>query len=381
MIFSLKNSVKSAINTIENAGGEAYLVGGCVRDMLLGLSPSDYDLTTSLLPEEVIAIFEKTIPTGIEHGTVTVIIDNEPLEITTFRTDGNYLDSRHPSNVSFVRNISDDLARRDFTVNAIAYNPKTGIIDPFDGIADIKNKILRTVGDPYTRFTEDALRIMRLFRFAAQLNFNIEKNTLSASIELSNNLSTISRERIAAEIFKTLLSENFNKALPIFKTAALEFCKIKPIITEIDFTAIPKERNLRFYIFLKASHSNFEEVCKNLKTDRVLQKYCKEVTTLLASPPQNIKECKRYLNMYDSKSIEGAMILNNINTEILSKVINGNEPYRISDLSINGNDLRQLGLNGAAIGKKLNEILEIVINDPTLNKREYLLDIARNSNK
>ncbi|MFR2889139.1 MAG: CCA tRNA nucleotidyltransferase [Clostridium butyricum] len=209
--FILPKKVKQIINTIEENGFEAYVVGGCVRDTLLGREPKDWDITTSALPEDIMKIFPSVVPTGIQHGTVTVMLGKDGYEVTTYRIDGEYEDGRHPNKVIFTRDIVKDLARRDFTINAMAYNPKVGLIDIFGGQKDLKNKTIRCVGNPKTRFEEDYLRIMRAYRFATQLGFNIDFKTKCLITELceeSNNILSISKERIREELNKILLSSN-----------------------------------------------------------------------------------------------------------------------------------------------------------------------------
>ncbi|MBQ5810507.1 MAG: hypothetical protein IIW23_02885, partial [Clostridia bacterium] len=183
-MFPISDAAITAIDTLESHGFEAYCVGGAVRDLLMGKVPTDYDITTNALPQDVINIFPKTVATGIKHGTITVLLDKETIEITTYRTDGEYVDNRHPEKVQFVAGIGEDLSRRDFTVNAIAYSPYRGILDLLGGRKDIKNKIIKCVGQPEKRFNEDALRIMRCFRFASTLGFSIEKHTLCAAVSL-----------------------------------------------------------------------------------------------------------------------------------------------------------------------------------------------------
>ena len=183
MELNLPKYVKDSLITIENAGFEAWCVGGAVRDLIIGLDPSDYDITTNAEPEVIMSIFPKTVSTGIKHGTVTVVTPNGNIEVTTYRTEGLYSDHRSPDDVNFVKSVDDDLKRRDFTVNAILYNPKKGIYDPQNGVLDIENKILRSIGQPQERFTEDALRILRLFRFSAQLGLSIEKYTLNSALK------------------------------------------------------------------------------------------------------------------------------------------------------------------------------------------------------
>ena len=206
MKIQLPEKVQQIIKTLQSCGYEAYAVGGCVRDSLLGRTPGDWDITTSALPEETKALFERTFDTGIEHGTITVLLGKEGFEVTTYRIDGKYEDSRHPSEVTFTRCLSEDLLRRDFTINAMAYNDEDGIVDMFGGMEDLEKKIIRCVGDAEARFEEDALRIMRAVRFSAQLGFEIEEQTQQAIRHLAMNLKNISAERIQVELIKLLTS-------------------------------------------------------------------------------------------------------------------------------------------------------------------------------
>jgi len=208
-MFEIPQAQEFIINRLAQNGHKAYIVGGCVRDILLGKTPDDYDITTSATPQEIITLFEKTIPTGIKHGTVTVVVDGTAVEVTTFRTENGYTDNRRPDEVNFVSDIKEDLSRRDFTINAMAYNKQEGLIDLFDGRADLENKILRTVGNSEKRFKEDALRILRLFRFASVLGFQIEESTLHSAIENAHLLENVSRERIFTELKKAIKGENF----------------------------------------------------------------------------------------------------------------------------------------------------------------------------
>ena len=207
MRMELPEHVKTIIQKLESHGYEAYAVGGCVRDTLLGRTPGDWDITTSAAPQQVKAIFRKTVDTGIQHGTVTVILDHVGYEVTTYRIDGDYADSRHPSEVTFTSNLEEDLKRRDFTINAMAYNEKTGLKDCFGGYEDLQKGIIRCVGDPKERFGEDALRMLRAVRFSAQLGFSIEKKTWQALCELAPSLVHVSKERVQVELTKTLLSD------------------------------------------------------------------------------------------------------------------------------------------------------------------------------
>ncbi|MBQ6874809.1 MAG: CCA tRNA nucleotidyltransferase [Lachnospiraceae bacterium] len=206
MQIQIPEPVELIIKKLEEHGFEAYAVGGCVRDTILGRTPGDWDITTSALPEQVKSIFRRTIDTGIEHGTVTVMIGQVGYEVTTYRVDGDYQDGRHPTSVTFTPSLVEDLKRRDFTINAMAYRPGEGVVDCFDGLADLENKIIRCVGDPKERFREDALRMMRAVRFSAQLGFTIEDNTKAAIKQMAGNLRLISKERIQAELLKLITS-------------------------------------------------------------------------------------------------------------------------------------------------------------------------------
>ena len=202
----LPQKVNRIITSLQNAGFEAYAVGGCVRDSILGREPGDWDITTSAMPEETKALFEKTVDTGIEHGTVTVLLEREGFEVTTYRIDGKYEDSRHPKEVTFTRSLKEDLLRRDFTINAMAYNEKNGLVDIFGGLRDLKERKIRCVGDAKARFSEDALRILRGIRFAAQLGFSIDEETKAGMEKLAPTLKNISAERIQTELVKMLIS-------------------------------------------------------------------------------------------------------------------------------------------------------------------------------
>ena len=208
MKISLPEKVSCIIDTFMRAGYEAYAVGGCVRDSILGRKPEDWDITTSATPVEIKGLFSRTIDTGIAHGTVTVMLGKEGFEVTTYRIDGKYEDARHPKEVTFTPNLLEDLKRRDFTINAMAYNDKNGLVDAFDGIGDLNRKVIRCVGDAKKRFTEDALRMMRAVRFAAQLGFRIDPDTKQAILTLAPSLKQISAERIQTELVKLLVSEH-----------------------------------------------------------------------------------------------------------------------------------------------------------------------------
>lgn len=230
MIIYIPKNVQFIIDTFYKNNYEAFMVGGCVRDCLLGLTPKDYDITTSALPNITESLFKKTVPTGIQHGTITVILNNENLEVTTYRTEGNYIDNRHPESVEFVSNIKEDLSRRDFTVNALAYNNKVGLLDYFNGIEDINNKIIKAVGNPNKRFQEDALRMLRAIRFSCQLGFEIEEETYSAIKTNYKLIKNISLERVRDELCKILISNNPCQGVNMLKDTGI----LQIIIPEIN---------------------------------------------------------------------------------------------------------------------------------------------------
>ena len=229
IVITLPSQAELIINTLNHAGFEAYAVGGCVRDSIMGRKPDDWDITTSATPGQVKRLFRHTVDTGIKHGTVTVLLQKMACEVTTYRIDGEYEDNRHPKEVVFTKSLEEDLKRRDFTVNAMAYHPKEGLVDLFDGIGDMGKKCVRCVGNPNERFSEDALRIMRCVRFSAQFGYEIEENTRAAAQELAENLKDISAERIRVELIKLLVSPN-----PDYLRAAYEMGITKVILPEFD---------------------------------------------------------------------------------------------------------------------------------------------------
>lgn len=236
MFINIPNNVQFIIDTLYNNNYEAFMVGGCVRDALLGLMPKDYDITTSSTPDITQKLFDKTIPTGIKHGTITVVIDGENLEVTTYRTEGKYLDNRRPESVSFVSDIKEDLSRRDFTINALAYNNKVGLIDYFNGIDDLNNKTIRAVGDADKRFKEDALRMLRAIRFSCQLGFNIEASTYNA-IKLNYKLiKNISMERIRDELCKILITDSPCTGLNLLKDTGILEIILPDIYALVEYT-------------------------------------------------------------------------------------------------------------------------------------------------
>ncbi len=366
-MFKIPSNISFVIETLIRNGHKAYLVGGCVRDMLMGKTPTDFDVTTSAFPEEVIALFEKTIPTGIKHGTVTVIVDSVPIEVTTFRTEKGYSDSRHPDDVNFVRNLSEDLCRRDFTVNAIAYNKYEGLIDLYGGVADIENKILRTVGDCKTRFKEDALRILRLFRFASTLGFSIAQNTLNAALECAYLLENVSRERIFAELKKAVMGNNFKVFKSLILSGELKFLKITKIP---DFERIKTHKNPLIRLYLSISTDTLMLLHPSNKEHEFFSTFD---TLSLLSSPKNETDIKEMLNTCETDILKAFFEYKGLDTALIDKVLLSHEPYKISHLKIDGNTLLELGFKGEKIGEILEHLRKIVVTQPQKNSKENLL--------
>lgn len=263
VMIRLPEKVKFIIDTIMEAGYEAYAVGGCIRDFILGRMPDDWDITTSAQPGQVKALFPRTIDTGIRHGTVTVMLDKEGFEVTTYRIDGEYEDSRHPKEVTFTASLLEDLKRRDFTINAMAYNDKAGLVDVFEGMKDIERNLIRCVGDPIQRFTEDALRMMRAVRFSAQLGYEIEAKTLDAMRELSPNLVHVSAERIQSELIKLVISPHPEKLRTAYETGIT-----KIILPEFD-VCMETEQNNPHHCYSVGEHTL--KAMQEIRADKVLR--------------------------------------------------------------------------------------------------------------
>lgn len=383
MEIIIPQNILSVLNTLKQSGYDAFLVGGCVRDMLLGITPLDYDITTSATPEQIKNCFERTVDTGIKHGTVTVIVDKTPVEVTTFRTEGDYNDSRRPDSVRFVTDVNKDLSRRDFTVNAIAYNPETGFVDPFGGMDDLNAKILRAVGNPKKRFSEDALRIMRLFRFASTLGFSIERETEIAALECSDTLKNISVERIYTELKKMVSGKYLKIAKPLFDIKALSFLKLEDL-KNAEFINEFSNKNLKFFSFIHFSSSNPIETLELLKTSNKTKEYFKEVSLCVENEPKTKFDIKRLLNKVSEPQIlldaaEFISITKNKNTSFITsttkEILEQNEPYKISHLCITGDDLNQLGFEGRQIKERLEFLLEKVMENKDLNQKNILINL------
>ncbi len=384
MLF-LPSDTEYIIETLQKNGYEAFAVGGCVRDMLNGDTPHDFDITTSAEPETVISLFEKTVPTGIKHGTVTVIINGVPNEVTTYRADGEYRDHRRPDSVIFVKSLREDLARRDFTVNAMAYNQKDGLKDFFGGREDIENRILRAVGEPGRRFYEDALRIMRLFRFSSVLGFDIEENTLKAALEYAPTLKSVSAERIYSELLKTLCGKNPAALKPLTDIGGLGFLGVN---TSPDYGILPLlgSADTKLFAFLYSGGAEVSPALDFLKVPNKTKKAAQDMLTLLNMPfPKTKPEIKEMLyltspssteNYFDYRSAYGKDCA--AARDMLTEIIKNGEPYRISDLKIGGKDLKKCGISGRAIGETLEKLRRSVLKNPELNTRSELIKAVKN---
>lgn len=401
MHITLPTKVKQIISRLEKADFEAYAVGGCVRDSILGRSPEDWDITTSAKPEEVKKLFSTTIDTGLQHGTVTVVIEKEGFEVTTFRLDGDYTDGRHPDRVAFTSSLTEDLRRRDFTINAMAYSEKRGLIDEFDGERDLEDGVIRAVGDACERFSEDALRMLRAIRFAGQLNFKIADETFDAIKELSPNISKVSVERIAKELEKLLLSGNPEYIALVYETSIFsviapevamlfENGEISASIKALSKVSFPEKKELyqiRLAIFLEGlGVDKAAKLLKRLKLDndtintvkKLLGLSLREVENNETDMRRTVKEAGHkmmplLLEMRRAKGLKD-------NKDLYQTVIDNGYCTSISELNINGKDLMGAGIpKGALIGSTLERLLELVIEKPELNTREsLLLEVRRN---
>ena len=439
MKINLPEKVLMIINNLQLHGYEAYAVGGCVRDSILARRPEDWDITTSAKPEEIKKLFRRTVDTGIEHGTVTVILGKDSYEVTTYRIDGTYEDGRHPTEVRFTDNLKEDLQRRDFTINAMAYNDDVRLVDVFGGMQDLNHHLIRCVGDPVERFSEDALRILRAVRFSAQLNFPIEKKTAEAVKEMAPSLGRISAERIQAELVKLLVS-----AHPERIQDACELGITKVILPEWDaMTGV--EQNTPHHKYDVAQHTL--RAMKNVKRDKVLrltmlfhdmgkpeskttdeagrdhfkghalisEEIARRVMRRLKFDNDTIRKVTRLVCYHDyrmeatPKNVRRAM--NRIGVELFPYYlavrladVKAQSPYRkrekienivavrvlyqkilledqcvtLRQLAVSGRDLMDLGMSpGREMGNMLSELLEYVIDDPERNRKDILCDYVK----
>lgn len=439
--MNLPQDAKLILDLINSNGYQAFAVGGFVRDAIMNRNCGDIDICSSATPQELEALLDdnniKYVETGIKHGTVSAIINHTPYEITTFRTEGEYLDSRHPESVAFVRDINSDLARRDFTINAIAYNDTDGIVDLYSGTDDIKNCIIRCVGDPDTRFQEDALRIMRAIRFASVLCFDIDSDTKSAIFRNKDLLKNIANERIYTELSKLLLGDDVERVLTEYRDViAVIIPEIKPcfecgqnskwhlydVYTHIvkSVAISPKVDYIRFAVLLhdigkpyvkttdefgkdhfKTHPQKSVEISRDiLKRLRFSTENTNKILKLIEIHDKHISkdpyDIKKWMREYGAEIVldyidvriadvsthnlelvsEEIKMLHEVR-DIINDYIANNVPYRICDLAVNGNDLIELGYFGKDIALMLERLIELVSAQPKLNIKELLLNIIK----
>ena len=387
--FSLPAEVLEIINRIEAAGFEAWCVGGCVRDMLRGAEPDDFDLASNAPSEMVLELFERVIPTGLKHGTVTVLINQIPFEITRYRIDGEYTDSRRPDSVKFTENIENDLSRRDFTINAIAYHPERGLFDPFGGEKDIKKGVVRTVGEADKRFSEDALRIFRAIRFSAKLGFKIEESTLNSVIKNAESLKAVSAERIATELLKTLTSDAPSSLEALINAGGLESFGINKAGSFKKLDEIPKDEMLRFSALCILGKSEAPKTADKLRFSNIQKRKTEEFFALLKEEKLSLPFIKANCKSIGLQSAKDAAkawgIIHSINSESLEKEIEkaiaDNHPYLPEHLEISGRHIKALGFSGEEIGAIQRALLDMVREDPSLNEKECLKKLAKNFRK
>ena len=357
------------LKTLEGAGFAACFVGGCVRDTLLGRPVHDWDITTSALPEEIMALFPRCIPTGIKHGTVTVLLDEESFEVTTFRRDGAYHDGRHPDSVVFVPNLTEDLARRDFTINAMAMHLDGSITDCFDGKADLKRGIIRCVGDPERRFREDALRMLRALRFSAQLGFQIEDDTARAIRENAGLCRLLSRERVCAEAEKTLLSPRPETLSVMLREGLLAACGIEGDYELHALKTVSAEADAR-WAMLKVLIPKLDIQQFRLPSRRV---QLAETAAAAYRPSYARQELKTLLA---ASGEEVARVCAKLSGQevLLDKILQSGECVSLRGLAVNGRDFP--ALQGRSAGEMLRRLLDHVLAFPEDNNRQTLLRLA-----
>lgn len=432
--IEMPEGARHIIDILGKNGHEAYIVGGCVRDSIIGVTPGDWDITTSARPEEIKACFNRTVDTGIEHGTVTVLLKDGSYEVTTYRIDGEYRDLRHPSEVRFTRALSEDLRRRDFTVNAMAYNDSSGLVDLHGGLNDLNEKIVRCVGMADDRFDEDALRILRAVRFAAQLGFEIEPETAEAVKRHAVNLSAVSRERVLTEISKLICSGHIEKIGEIFRLGLEQY--IAPGFESIDindlmelkYADIPPDadagyklrelarqadkfrafdlssscgianRYVRFALLTERMEGEkLRLMLKGLRFDNDTVKKSltlnRHALTALPSDKYGIKSIMAGIDRELFKDLLRLKIVSCRTSfyrrccageeidkvlELYEEITENREPVYLNELAVNGNDIIKEGIaSGPAIGQLLKVLLDEVHRDPEHNDREYLIKTAK----
>lgn len=395
--YPLPKDVLYILNTLNEGGHEAYIVGGCVRDTILNTHPKDWDITTSAPPQETKKLFSRTFDTGIQHGTITVVLNHTNYEITTYRVEGKYEDCRRPSSVAFTKNLREDLLRRDFTMNAIAYHPKEGYQDPFHGMEDIQTKTIRGVGDPPLRFQEDALRMLRCVRFAAQLGFSVEDETYKALCENTNLIQKISVERIHDEMDKLWLCEHYDR-MPLLWTSGL-LTQIDPLLAtrlaEREGTFVsqlqqtPKDSILRWTMVLQDyTLQEAKAFLKKLKFDNdSLKQICILVENIKQDLPIQGYGMRTLAGRLGVHSIWQLITLQSIlrpnsshqqSAQCLEKIISDDDCLSLKELAVDGQMLMDLGVpKGKEVGNLLGLLLDIVHQNPKMNQTQLLLEKAK----
>lgn len=396
MRIEIPSHVEFIIKKLNDHGYEAFAVGGCVRDTLLGRCPGDWDITTSARPEQVKELFRRTIDTGIQHGTVTIMLDKTGYEVTTYRIDGEYEDGRHPKQVQFTSDLLEDLRRRDFTINAMAYSHETGIVDAFGGMEDLKNRTIRCVGNAMERFEEDALRILRAIRFSAQLDFAIEEKTMEGISVIAPNLAKVSRERVQMELTKLLCSDHPEHICQVYETGISpyvsdEFSRLNWQQAEVSGD-LPTEKYVRWAAFLRCSvpkkdgqEKDREEAGKTavsiLRSLKLDNETISRVRTLVSwsgvSMPEDPVAVRRAMSRMEPEVWDSLCKLNGYGSAIeaiTESIKRAGDCLDLKHLAVNGRDLIQAGVRpGRDMGDILNKMLQEVLTYPEHNQKDILM--------
>lgn len=393
-MWKLPAGAEFVIRRLHDAGFQGYVVGGCVRDTLLGREPKDWDVCTNALPRELQRVFADchVVETGLQHGTLTVMYHHEPYEVTTFRVDGEYTDHRHPDEVIFVTDVKDDLSRRDFTVNAMAWSPETGLVDAFDGQGDLARKLIRCVGDPKKRFQEDALRIMRALRFASVYGFDIDPATDAAIHALKHTLKDVAAERIRVELLKLLCGQGAGEILRAYPDVMQV---IMPPLAKVDWAATVAavenvdavSETLRLTMLLhQLSAADAKSVLMSLKPDNFTRDW---VLALVTNQNFAFQPTRHSLltalslfgkaQTYDLLAVRRAKSMTDCEAleDVLGDVLLDGVCYSVKDMAVNGRDLMALGAQGKTVGECLNHLLGLLLKEEISNDRDVLLQAAR----
>ncbi|MGI6049843.1 MAG: CCA tRNA nucleotidyltransferase [Acetivibrionales bacterium] len=394
MNYIIPESILNILSQINNAGYKAHIVGGCLRDILINKEPTDWDITTNASPGTIKGLFKRTFDTGIKHGTVTVLYDNFAVEVTTWRKDSTYSDHRRPDAVIPTNSLEEDLSRRDFTVNAMAYHPEEGLVDPFDGLTDLKSKLIRCVGSPQARFSEDALRILRAIRFSAQLDFKIEEKTLQAIKELYRDILHISKERIQAEINKILLSDNPQMLNLLWETNinSIVFPKIKALSPGwnkalIHFMHSENQKDILLALLFYTSCIENPLTCASEylstykydnRTRRNVKSHIKCLEAIKPLTPRNVRKNAIEHGLVVTGNVIGILRalddLSAFEEESYNTSIGQGVPKK---LAVTGEDLKSTGLLGRDIKNMLDILWICIYENPDINNHEILMNLVR----